>query len=165
MSQAPVIGIVMGEPSDWQVLEHAANRLQEFGVSWESRVLSPYAGFDHLRAEIANVRERGLKCLMVGSSSSAQLAGMIASMAQVPVLAVPLDSPALKGVDVLKATLHLPERLPVATFAIGRAGAVNAALFAIAMLANEDPVLAEKLAKFRKAQSDHVKAITLPPLD
>ena len=90
---------------------------------------------------------------------------MVAAATDLPVLSVPLDSPSLKGVEVLRASLQLPERLPVATFAIGRAGAVNAALFAIAMLANEDAALAEKLAAFRKAQSDHVKAITLPPLD
>lgn len=163
MSQAPQVGIVTGSAADWSVMEHAARTLEDFGVPWVAEVAS--GTLDKLRDFAGSARASGLKAIIVGAGDAAQLAGMTAAITDIPVLAVPIDSSSIKGLDVLLATVQMPGGTPAATFAIGKAGAVNAALFAVAMLANDDPEMAEKLAAFRRKQSDKVKAAVLPPLD
>jgi len=165
MSQSPQVGIIMGSASDWPIMEHAARTLQDFGIPWEAEVASAHRSLDKLQSYAGNARERGLKCIIAGAGAAAHLAGVAAAITDIPVLGVPIDSTSLKGMDALLAMVQMPGGIPVATFAIGKAGAVNAALFAVAMLANEDSELASKLVDFRKKQSDKVKAATLPPLD
>jgi 5-(carboxyamino)imidazole ribonucleotide mutase len=165
MSQTPQVGIVMGSASDWPVMEHAARILRDFGVPWVAEVASAHRSLDKLQGFVGPARENGLKCIIAGAGAAAHLAGVTAAITDIPVLAVPIDSTSLKGLDALLAMVQMPGGIPVATFAIGKAGAVNAALFAVAMLANEDPEMAAKLAAFRKQQSDKVKAAVLPPLD
>ena len=155
----------MGSASDWPIMEHAARTLQDFGIPWEAEVASAHRSLDKLQSYAGNARERGLKCIIAGAGAAAHLAGVAAAITDIPVLGVPIDSTSLKGMDALLAMVQMPGGIPVATFAIGKAGAVNAALFAVAMLANEDSELASKLVDFRKKQSDKVKAATLPPLD
>jgi len=165
MDRSPLVGIVMGSASDWPIMEHAARTLRDFGVPWHAEVASAHRSLDKLQAFVGPARENGLKAIIAGAGAAAHLAGVTAAITDIPVLAVPIDSTSLKGLDALLAMVQMPGGIPVATFAIGKAGAVNAALFAVAMLANEDPAMAEKLAAFRKKQSDKVKAATLPPLD
>ena len=155
----------MGSTSDWPIMEHAARTLRDFDVPWVAEVASAHRCLDKLTEFVAPARENGLKCIIAGAGAAAHLAGVTAALTDIPVLAVPIDSTALKGMDALLAMVQMPGGIPVATFAIGKAGAVNAALFAVAMLANEDPEMAKKLAAFRKKQSDKVKAAELPPLD
>lgn len=165
MSQAPLVFIVMGSASDWPIMEHAARTLRDFGIPFQAEVASAHRSLDKLQGFVGPARENGLKCVIAGAGAAAHLAGVCAAITDVPVCAVPIDSTSLKGLDALLAMVQMPGGIPVATFAIGKAGAVNAALFAVAMLANEDPEVAKKLAEFRKKQSDKVKAATLPPLD
>jgi len=165
MSEAPVVGIIMGSTSDWPTLEHAARTLRDFGVAWEAEVVSAHRTPDKLVTYATNARQRGLKCIIGGAGGAAHLPGMTAAITDLPVLGVPVESKTLHGVDSLLSIVQMPAGIPTATFAIGKAGAINAALFAVAILANENPALAEKLAAFRKNQSDTVKAATLPPLD
>ena len=146
-------------------MEHVARTLRDFDVPWVAEVASAHRCLDKLTEFVAPAREKGLKCIIAGAGAAAHLAGVTAALTDIPVLAVPIDSTALKGMDALLAMVQMPGGIPVATFAIGKAGAVNAALFAVAMLANEDPEMAKKLAAFRKKQSDKVKAAELPPLD
>ena len=146
-------------------MEHVARTLRDFDVPWVAEVASAHRCLDKLTEFAAPAREKGLKCIIAGAGAAAHLAGVAAALTDIPVLAVPIDSTALKGMDALLAMVQMPGGIPVATFAIGKAGAVNAALFAVAMLANEDPEMAKKLAAFRKKQSDKVKAAELPPLD
>lgn len=146
-------------------MEHAARTLKDFGIPWEAEVASAHRSLDKLQGYAANARERGLKCIIAGAGAAAHLAGVTAAITDIPVLGVPIDSTSLKGMDALLAMVQMPGGIPVATFAIGKAGAVNAALFAVAMLANDDARLASKLADFRRNQSEKVKAATLPPLD
>mgnify|MGYP002079331987 FL=1 len=155
----------MGSASDWPIMEHAARTLRDFGIPWVAEVASAHRSLDKLQAFVGPARENGLKAIIAGAGAAAHLAGGTAAITDIPGLAVPIDSTSLKGLDALLAMVQMPGGIPVATFAIGKAGAVNAALFAVAMLANEDPELAKKLADFRKKQSDKVKAATLPPLD
>ncbi len=160
--QSPVIGVVMGSNSDWDVMQNAAQQLKAFGVSFEARVVSAHRTPDLLFEYAATARERGLKAIIAGAGGAAHLPGMLASKTTVPVLGVPVPSKYLRGEDSLLSIVQMPKGIPVATFAIGEAGAANAALFAIAMLANGDAALAEKLAAFRQTQSDTVLAMTLP---
>ena len=146
-------------------MEHVARTLRDFDVPWVAEVASAHRCLDKLTEFAAPAREKGLKCIIAGAGAAAHLAGVTAALTDIPVLAVPIDSTALKGMDALLAMVQMPGGIPVASFAIGKAGAVNAALFAVAMLANEDPEMAKKLAAFRKKQSDKVKAAELPPLD
>ena len=155
----------MGSASDWPIMEHVARTLRDFDVPWVAEVASAHRCLDKLTEFAAPAREKGLKCIIAGAGAAAHLAGVTAALTDIPVLAVPIDSTALKGMDALLAMVQMPGGIPVATFAIAKAGAVNAALFAVAMLANEDPEMAKKLAAFRKKQSDKVKAAELPPLD
>ncbi len=164
MSEAPLVGIIMGSTSDWPTMEHAARTLNDFGVAWEAEVVSAHRTPDKLVSYATAARGRGLKCIIGGAGGAAHLPGMTAAITDLPVLGVPVESKALQGVDSLLSIVQMPAGIPTATFAIGKAGATNAALFAIAMLANENPELAKKLAEFRKRQSESVKSATLPPL-
>ena len=165
MHAAPVVGIIMGSTSDWPVMEHAARTLRDFGVAWESEVVSAHRTPDKLVSYAREARGRGLKCIIAGAGGAAHLPGMTAAITDLPVLGVPVESKALQGVDSLLSIVQMPAGIPTATFAIGKAGAINAALFAVAMLSNNDAALAAKLVEFRKNQSAAVKSAVLPPLD
>lgn len=158
----PLIGVVMGSDSDWPTMQAAAVILKDFGVPFEAKVVSAHRTPDLLFDYAAMAGERGLKAIIAGAGGAAHLPGMLAAKTTVPVLGVPVQSKALSGVDSLHSIVQMPKGIPVATFAIGEAGAANAALFAVAMLANEDPELAAKLQKFRQAQTEKVLAMKLP---
>lgn len=146
-------------------MEHAARTLRDFGVAWEAEVVSAHRTPDKLVSYAAAARGRGLKCIIAGAGGAAHLPGMTAAITDLPVLGVPVESKALQGVDSLLSIVQMPAGIPTATFAIGKAGATNAALFAVAMLANNDADLAQKLAAFRAKQTATVKSAELPPLD
>ena len=158
----PLVGVVMGSNSDWLVMQHAVEVLKEFGISHEAKVVSAHRTPDLLYEYAETAGPRGLQCIIAGAGGSAHLPGMLAAKTTVPVLGVPVTSRALKGLDSLLSIVQMPRGVPVATFAIGEAGAANAGLFAVAMLANHDPVLVRKLEKFRKQQVAKVKAMKLP---
>ena len=158
----PVVGVVMGSDSDWPTMQAAAKILKEFGVPFEARVVSAHRTPDLLFDYAAMAGERGLKAIIAGAGGAAHLPGMLAAKTTVPVLGVPVQSKALSGVDSLHSIVQMPKGIPVATFAIGEAVAANAALLAIAMLANENPALNEKLQAFRQAQTEKVLGMTLP---
>jgi len=160
----PVVGIVMGSDSDWPTMQAAAVILKEFGVPHECRVVSAHRTPDLLFDYAGMASERGLKAIIAGAGGAAHLPGMLAAKTTVPVLGVPVQSKALSGQDSLLSIVQMPKGIPVATFAIGEAGAANAALFAVAMLANTDEELAQKLSTFRQAQTEKVLAMTLPPV-
>jgi len=163
MSQ-PLVGIIMGSTSDWPTMEHTARTLEDFGVAWEAEVVSAHRTPDKLYAYAGEARGRGLKCLIAGAGGAAHLPGMAAAITDLPVLGVPVESKALKGMDSLLSIVQMPGGIPTATFAIGKAGAINAGLFAVALLADGDPSLLEKLRAFRAKQNATVKAAELPPL-
>ena len=165
MNATPVVGIIMGSTSDWPTMEHAARTLRDFGVAWEAEVVSAHRTPGKLVSYAASARGRGLQCIIAGAGGAAHLPGMTAAFTDIPVLGVPVESKALQGVDSLLSIVQMPGGIPTATFAIGKPGAINAALFAVAMLANHDPGLAEKLAAFRTNQSAAVESAVLPPLD
>ncbi|TXG86088.1 MAG: 5-(carboxyamino)imidazole ribonucleotide mutase [Rhodocyclaceae bacterium] len=158
----PVVGVVMGSDSDWPTMQAAAVILKEFGVPFEARVVSAHRTPDLLFDYAAMAAERGLKAIIAGAGGAAHLPGMLASKTTIPVLGVPVQSKALSGQDSLLSIVQMPKGIPVATFAIGEAGAANAALFAVSMLANSDAELAQKLAQFRQAQTEKVLAMKLP---
>lgn len=164
MNNTPQVGIIMGSDSDWPTMENAARTLEDFGVCWEAEVVSAHRTPDKLWSYASSARGRGLKCIIAGAGGAAHLPGMAAAITDLPVLGVPVESKALQGMDSLLSIVQMPAGIPTATFAIGRAGAVNAGLFAVAMLANESPELAAKLAAFRAKQNDKVKQLTLPPV-
>ena len=157
-----VVGVVMGSDSDWPTMQAAAVILKEFGVAFEARVVSAHRTPDLLFQYAEAALGRGLKSIIAGAGGAAHLPGMLAAKTTVPVLGVPVQSKALSGVDSLHSIVQMPKGIPVATFAIGEAGAANAALFAVAMLANEDPALSQKLQAFRKTQAEKVLAMKLP---
>jgi 5-(carboxyamino)imidazole ribonucleotide mutase len=159
----PVIGVVMGSSSDWDTMQHAAEILREFGVAFEAKVVSAHRMPDDMFAYAEAAAGRGLKAIIAGASGAAHLPGMLAAKTAVPVLGVPVPGKHLQGVDSLHSIVQMPKGVPVATFAIGEAGAANAALFAVAMLANESAALREKLAAFRARQTEAARAMTLPP--
>ncbi len=163
MTQA-LIGVVMGSSSDWDTMQHAVQILQQFDIPHEARVVSAHRMPDDMFAYAESAVGRGLKAIIAGAGGAAHLPGMIAAKTVVPVLGVPVVSKHLQGVDSLHSIVQMPKGVPVATFAIGAAGAANAALFAVALLANEDPALREKLEAFRAAQTEAARAMTLPPL-
>ncbi|MBW7901019.1 MAG: 5-(carboxyamino)imidazole ribonucleotide mutase [Rhodocyclaceae bacterium] len=152
----------MGSDSDWPTMQAAAVILKEFGVPFEARVVSAHRTPDLLFSYAAEAADRGLQAIIAGAGGAAHLPGMLAAKTTVPVLGVPVQSKALSGQDSLLSIVQMPKGVPVATFAIGEAGAANAALFAVAMLANGDAALAQKLAAFRQAQTDKVLAMKLP---
>jgi 5-(carboxyamino)imidazole ribonucleotide mutase len=161
----PVVGIVMGSDSDWSVMQHAARRLAEFDVPHETKVVSAHRTPDLLFQYASEAQARGLRCIIAGAGGAAHLPGMLAAKTPVPVLGVPVPSRHLQGLDSLLSIVQMPGGVPVATFAIGEAGAANAALFAVAQLATTDPVLAKRLAEFRRSQTERVHQITLPRSD
>ena len=161
----PLVGIVMGSNSDWSVMSAAVNQLEDFGVAHEYKVVSAHRTPDLLFEYAESAKTRGLKCIIAGAGGAAHLPGMLAAKTAIPVLGVPVPSRHLKGVDSLHSIVQMPKGVPVATFAIGKAGAANAALFAIAMLANEDHSLAEKLNNFREEQRQMAMNMKLPPED
>ena len=158
----PLVGIVMGSSSDWEVMQHAVNMLKDFGVPFEAQVVSAHRMPDDMFAYADSARERGLRAIIAGAGGAAHLPGMIAAKTIVPVLGVPVPSRYLSGKDSLLSIVQMPKGIPVATFAIGEAGAANAALAAIAMIACTDDALAEKLQQFRLQQTAAAKAMTLP---
>jgi len=159
------VGVVMGSNSDWDTLQHAVQVLQEFGILHEARVVSAHRMPDDMFAYAEAAAGRGLKAIIAGAGGAAHLPGMLAAKTTVPVLGVPVASRHLQGVDSLHSIVQMPKGIPVATFAIGAAGAANAALFAVAMLANEDAGLRARLEAFRARQTDAARAMTLPPRD
>ncbi len=158
----PVVGVVMGSHSDWEVMKHSVAVLKDFGVSWEARVISAHRTPDRMFEYAGTAATRGLKCIIAGAGGAAHLPGMIAAKTILPVLGVPVTSRQLQGLDSLLSIVQMPKGIPVATFAIGDAGASNAGLFAIALLAVEDGGLAQRLAEFRAAQQATVEAMVLP---
>jgi 5-(carboxyamino)imidazole ribonucleotide mutase len=158
----PLVGIVMGSQSDWDVMQHAVNMVQQFGVPCEAKVVSAHRTPDLLYRYAEEAEARGLQCVIAGAGGSAHLPGMLAAKTIVPVLGVPVTSRALQGLDSLLSIVQMPKGIPVATFAVGEAGAANAGLFAVAMLARNDAKLAKKLAAFRKKQTAAVRAMKLP---
>jgi 5-(carboxyamino)imidazole ribonucleotide mutase len=157
------IGVVMGSSSDWETLQHAVQILQEFGIAHEARVVSAHRMPDDMFAYAESAAGRGLKAIIAGAGGAAHLPGMLAAKTTVPVLGVPVASRHLKGIDSLYSIVQMPKGVPVATFAIGAAGAANAALFAVALLANEDPALRAQLEAFRARQTEAARAMELPP--
>ena len=154
----------MGSDSDWDVMQHAARNLQKFAVAHECRVVSAHRTPDVMFRYAQEASARGLRCIIAGAGGAAHLPGMLAANTILPVLGVPVPSRHLQGLDSLLSIVQMPRGVPVATFAIGEAGAVNAALFAVSMLANEDVALAAKLAEFRREQEAAVAAMQLPPI-
>ncbi|RDH81394.1 MAG: 5-(carboxyamino)imidazole ribonucleotide mutase [endosymbiont of Galathealinum brachiosum] len=157
------VGVVMGSNSDWPVMQHAVQQLEAFGIEYEARVVSAHRTPDLLFEYAATARERGLACIIAGAGGAAHLPGMLASKTTLPILGVPVNSRYLKGMDSLLSIVQMPKGIPVATFAIGEAGAANAGLYAVSILANQDDALAEKLADFRADQQEAVLAMQLPP--
>lgn len=158
------IGIIMGSNSDWHIMEHAAKMLQQFGVDYEAQVVSAHRTPDLMFDYAKTARERGLQAIIAGAGGAAHLPGMVATQTTLPVLGVPVPSKYLRGEDSLLSIVQMPKGVPVATFAIGEAGAANAALFAVSLLANQDNGLAQKLADFRAQQTQSVLAMSLPPV-
>jgi 5-(carboxyamino)imidazole ribonucleotide mutase len=156
----PVVGVVMGSSSDWDTLRHAAEILAEFGVPHEARVVSAHRMPDDMFAYAGEAAARGLRAIIAGAGGAAHLPGMLASKTTVPVLGVPVASRHLNGVDSLHSIVQMPRGIPVATFAIGEAGAANAALFAIAMLAAADPALLARLQAYRARQTEAARAMS-----
>lgn len=158
----PIVGVVMGSDSDWPTMRLAAETLVELGIPYEARVVSAHRSPDLLFDYAAAARDRGLRAIIAGAGGAAHLPGMLAAKTPVPVLGVPIRTSALSGNDSLLSIVQMPRGVPVATFAIGDAGAVNAALFAAAMLAGTDPAVAERLDAHRNAQTERVLGIDLP---
>ncbi|MGE0357885.1 MAG: 5-(carboxyamino)imidazole ribonucleotide mutase [Burkholderiales bacterium] len=158
----PVVGVVMGSQSDWEVMQHAAKVLKDFGVPFEHRVVSAHRTPDAMFEYAQSARARGLHCIIAGAGGAAHLPGMIASKTTLPVLGVPVPSKHLAGQDSLYSIVQMPKGIPVATFAIGEAGAANAGLFAVSLLAAGDAALAGKLAAYREELRETVAAMQLP---
>lgn len=157
-----LVGIVMGSDSDWDVMQHAARQLDQFAVPYECRVVSAHRTPDDMFRYAEGAAARGLQCIIAGAGGAAHLPGMLAAKTVVPVLGVPVPSRHLQGLDSLLSIVQMPKGVPVATFAIGEAGAVNAALFAVALAATGDPALRQKLSQFRSSQEAAVRAMQLP---
>ena len=161
-STQPLVGVVMGSSSDWDTMQHAVQILQQFGVAFEARVVSAHRMPDDLFAYAQQAHDNGLQAIIAGAGGAAHLPGMLAAKTTVPVLGVPVASKHLAGVDSLHSIVQMPKGVPVATFAIGNAGAANAALFAVSMLALHDKALHDKLQAFRAEQTTAARAMTLP---
>jgi 5-(carboxyamino)imidazole ribonucleotide mutase len=159
---SPLVGVVMGSSSDWDTMQHAVEILHQFGVAYEARVLSAHRMPDDMFTYAEAAVGRGLRAIIAGAGGAAHLPGMVAAKTVVPVLGVPVASRHLQGVDSLHSIVQMPKGVPVATFAIGMAGAANAALFAVAMLAGGDDALRAKLEAFRAQQTAAARAMTLP---
>jgi len=159
-----LIGVVMGSSSDWDTMQHAVQILQHFGIPHDARVVSAHRMPDDMFAYAQSAASRGLQAIIAGAGGAAHLPGMLAAKTVVPVLGVPVPSRHLQGVDSLHSIVQMPKGIPVATFAIGAAGAANAALFAVAMLANHDAALRAKLQAYRTEQTEVARAMVLPPV-
>jgi 5-(carboxyamino)imidazole ribonucleotide mutase len=159
----PLVGVVMGSNSDWKVMSKAVELLEQFGVAHEYKVVSAHRTPDLLFEYASTAQERGLQCIIAGAGGAAHLPGMLAAKTQIPILGVPVPSRYLNGQDSLYSIVQMPKGIPVATFAIGEAGAANAALFAIAQLALQDIGLAKQLAEFRENQRQFALNMPLPP--
>ncbi len=162
--EAPTVAILMGSTNDWDVMQHAARQLKDFGVSYEARALSAHRTPGLLADYVKECVSGGTLCFIAGAGGAAHLAGVVAALTTLPVLAVPIPSKHLGGLDSLLSMVQMPKGIPVATFAIGDAGSANAGLFAVAMLAMTDDKLARRLQAFREKQVDAVKAAKLPEL-
>jgi 5-(carboxyamino)imidazole ribonucleotide mutase len=162
---APQVGVVMGSSSDWEVMKHAATLLKQLGIHFEAKVVSAHRTPDLLYEYASTAESRGLKAIIAGAGGAAHLPGMIAAKTIVPVLGVPVPSKYLKGIDSLLSIVQMPKGIPVATFAIGEAGAANSALFAASLIARYDSALATRLNDFRKNQSDSVMGMELPDVE
>ncbi|GAB1234812.1 5-(carboxyamino)imidazole ribonucleotide mutase [Ferrigenium sp. UT5] len=160
----PRVSIVMGSANDWEIMQQAARALQDFGVAYDARVISAHRSPDMLFDYIHEMSTNGVQCFIAGAGGAAHLAGVIAGKTTLPVLGVPIPSKYLKGMDSLLSIVQMPKGIPVATFAIGEAGAANAGLFAVATLALNDTQLAQKLADYRKQQAAQIAATRLPDL-
>ena len=160
---SPLVGVVMGSSSDWDTMQHAVQILTQFGVPHEARVVSAHRMPDDMFAYAESAVQRGLRAIIAGAGGAAHLPGMLAAKTVVPVLGVPVASRHLQGVDSLHSIVQMPKGVPVATFAIGQAGAANAALFAVAMLASTDDALRAQLEAFRAEQTAAARAMALPP--
>ncbi len=158
----PTIGVVMGSDSDWETMQHACEVLKEFGIAFEAKVVSAHRTPDEMFEYADSARERGLRMIIAGAGGAAHLPGMLASKSVIPVLGVPVPSKYLRGEDSLLSIVQMPKGVPVATFAIGEAGAANAALFAVSVLASTDAALARKLAQYRATQTEKARNMTLP---
>jgi len=163
INESPLVGVIMGSQSDWPTLEKSTEILTEFGIPWEANVVSAHRTPDLLYKYARTAEERGLKCIIAGAGGAAHLPGMTSAMTPLPVLGVPVKSRTLNGVDSLLSIVQMPAGVPTATFAVGEAGATNAALFAISMLAtNGDKALLQKLKDFRTQQREKIEASMLP---
>jgi 5-(carboxyamino)imidazole ribonucleotide mutase len=162
MDTKPLVGVVMGSISDWDVMQHAARVLKEFGVPYEASVVSAHRTPDTMFEYAENARGRGLACIIAGAGGAAHLPGMVASKTTLPVLGVPVPSRHLAGQDSLYSIVQMPRGIPVATFAIGEAGAANAGLFAVSLLAGNDEELVRKLSDYRGKLREQVAAMQLP---
>ncbi|WP_033473503.1 5-(carboxyamino)imidazole ribonucleotide mutase [Bordetella bronchiseptica] len=162
-SGAPLVGVIMGSSSDWEVMKHAVAMLQDFGVAHEARVISAHRMPQDMAEYGAAARARGLHAIIAGAGGAAHLPGMMAALTEVPVFGVPVPSRYLRGEDSLLSIVQMPKGVPVATFAIGEAGAANAALHAIATLATTDDALHARLVAFRARQTDAARAMKVPP--
>ena len=160
----PLVGIVMGSTSDWDIMKNAAQQLKDFGVAHDARALSAHRTPDLLFEWVDQMVSSGVQCFIAGAGGAAHLAGVVAAKTVLPVLAVPIPSKHLGGLDSLLSMVQMPKGIPVATFAIGDGGSANAGLFAISLLALQDQSLAQKLLAFRDKQTAAVKAATLPSL-
>jgi 5-(carboxyamino)imidazole ribonucleotide mutase len=165
MKQSIQVGVVMGSNSDWETMRHAVEILRQFGIGHEARVVSAHRMPDDMFEYAEAAAGRGLAAIIAGAGGAAHLPGMLAAKTTVPVLGVPVASRHLQGVDSLHSIVQMPKGVPVATFAIGTAGAANAALFAVAMLAVGNPALRAQLDEFRARQTEAARAMTLPPPD
>ena len=162
-TNAPLIGVVMGSSSDWDVMQHAVAVLRDLGVAHEARVVSAHRMPDDMFDYAAQARSRGLRAIIAGAGGAAHLPGMIAAKTSVPVFGVPVPSRYLRGEDSLLSIVQMPRGIPVATFAIGEAGAANAALHAVATLATTDAALADRLDQFRARQTESARSMVVPP--
>jgi len=163
-SDKPVVGVIMGSSSDWDVMKNAVDILKQFGVPFEAQVISAHRMPDEMFTYAETARERGLRAIIAGAGGAAHLPGMVAAKTIVPVLGVPVPSKYLRGEDSLLSIVQMPKGVPVSTFAIGEAGAANAALTAVAILAATDEALAQRLLAFRAEQTAAAQAMTLPVL-
>lgn len=163
-SENPKVGVVMGSSSDWDVMKNAVQVLRDFGVDYEARVVSAHRMPDEMFAYAETAQDRGLQVIVAGAGGAAHLPGMLAAKTIVPVMGVPVPSKYLRGEDSLLSIVQMPKGIPVNTFAIGEAGAANAALAAVAILALNDPALRQKLQAFRVSQSNSAREMELPPL-
>lgn len=161
----PIVAVVMGSTSDWPVMQHATEYLEQFGIEYQARVVSAHRTPDLLTEFAKAAGANGIACIIAGAGGAAHLPGMLAANTTVPVLGVPVPTEHLQGQDSLYSIVQMPKGVPVATFAIGKAGAINAALFAVSMLAVNDSTLVQKLEDFRSQQRDSVLAMSLPPAE